>query len=59
MVQPRKGTMNERSVQAGDVRQSVVVTGDGNTVMLDLGDSGVSLPLRRKQFRPPSAAGQG
>jgi hypothetical protein len=45
--------MSDRSVQAGDLRQSVVVTGDGNAVALTFGDSGVRLPLRRKQFRPP------
>jgi hypothetical protein len=31
----------------------VVVTGDGNTVILTFGDSGIVLPLRRRQFRPP------
>jgi hypothetical protein len=29
------------------------VTGDGNAVTLTFGDSGVILPLRRRQFRPP------
>jgi hypothetical protein len=45
--------MGDRSVHAGDVRHSVVVTGDGNTVALSFGDTGIRLPLRRKQFRPP------
>jgi tetratricopeptide (TPR) repeat protein len=45
--------MTNGSVQARDISQSVVVTGDGNTVTLTFGDSGVVLPLRRKQFRPP------
>src|SRR5271155_1988677 len=39
--------MSDRSADAG-----VVVTGDGNTVTLTFGRSGVSLPLLRKQFRP-------
>ena len=45
--------MGDRSVHAGDLRQSVVVTGDGNNVALSFGDTGVRLQLRRKQFRPP------
>src|SRR5215467_8720710 len=45
--------MTGGSVQARDISQSVVVTGDGNTVTLAFGDSGVILPLRRRQFRPP------
>jgi tetratricopeptide (TPR) repeat protein len=44
--------MGDRSVHAGEVCQSVVVTGDGNNVALTLGDTGIRLPLRRKQFRP-------
>jgi hypothetical protein len=44
--------MGDRSVHAGDVCQTVVVTGDGNNVALTLGDTGIRLPLRRKQFRP-------
>ena len=45
--------MTDQSVQARDISQSVVVTGDGNTVTLTFGVSGVSLPLVRKQFPPP------
>ena len=45
--------MGDRAFHAGDVRQSVVVTGDGNTVALSFGDTGIRLPLRRKQFPPP------
>src|SRR6267378_3136081 len=45
--------MGHRSVQARDISHSAVVTGDGNTVTLTFGDSGVSLPLLRKQFPPP------
>jgi hypothetical protein len=45
--------MSDRSAHARDIRQSVVVTGDGNTVTLTFGDSGNVLPLRRRQFRPP------
>jgi tetratricopeptide (TPR) repeat protein len=45
--------MADRSVVGRNISQSVVVTGDGNTVTLTLGDSGVVLPLRRRQFRPP------
>src|SRR6516162_1577936 len=45
--------MGDRAFHAGDVRQSVVVTGDGNTVALSFGDTGIRLPLRRKQFQPP------
>jgi hypothetical protein len=43
--------MGDRSVSARDVKNSVVVTGDGNT--LSFGDTGIMLPLRRKQFPPP------
>jgi hypothetical protein len=45
--------MTGGSVQARDISQSVVVTGDGNTVTLTFGDSGIVLPLRRRQFRRP------
>jgi hypothetical protein len=45
--------MEDRSVRAGDIRQSVVVTGDGNNVALSFGNTGVGLPLLRKQFPPP------
>jgi tetratricopeptide (TPR) repeat protein len=45
--------MTGGSVRARDISQSVVVTGDGNTVTLTFGDSGIVLPLRRRQFRPP------
>jgi hypothetical protein len=45
--------MGDRSVRAGDLRQSVVVTGDGNNVALTFGDTGIRLPLLRKQFPPP------
>jgi len=43
----------DRSVQAETISQSVVVTGDGNRVSLRFGDTGIILPLKRKQFRPP------
>jgi tetratricopeptide (TPR) repeat protein len=45
--------MGDRSAHARDISRSVVVTGDGNTVALTFGDSGIVLPLRRRQFRPP------
>jgi tetratricopeptide (TPR) repeat protein len=45
--------MSDRSAHARDISQSVVVTGDGNTVALTFGDSGIVLPVRRRQFRPP------
>ena len=45
--------MSDWSVQTRDVSHSAVVTGDGNTVTLTFGDSGVSIPLLRKQFPPP------
>ena len=44
--------MGDRWVNAGDVYESVVVTGDWNNVALTLGDTGIRLPLRRKQFSP-------
>jgi tetratricopeptide (TPR) repeat protein len=47
------GAMSDRSAHARDISQSVVVTGDGNTVSLTFGDSGIVLPLRRRQFPPP------
>ena len=37
--------MSDRSMRAGDISQSVVVTGDGNTVALTFGAYGISLPL--------------
>jgi hypothetical protein len=45
--------MENRSVQASDINQSVVVTGSGNVVSLRFGDTGIVLPLRRMQFPPP------
>ncbi len=45
--------MNDRSVQAETISQAVVVTGNGNTVSLRFGETGITLPLKRKQFRPP------
>ena len=45
--------MGDRSVDARDISRSVVVTGDGNSVSLRFGDTGIILPLKRKQFRPP------
>jgi tetratricopeptide (TPR) repeat protein len=45
--------MVDRSVVGRDISQSIVVTGDSNTVTLTFGDLGVVLPLRRRQFRPP------
>ena len=55
--------MDDRSVHTRDVCQSVIVTGNGNHVRLTFGNSSVTLPLRRIQFRPPerhrrSAEGQ-
>ncbi len=45
--------MGDRSVDARDISKSVVVTGDGNNVALTFGDTGIALPLGRKQFPPP------
>ena len=45
--------MPDRSIQTRDITNSVIVTGDRNTVTLTFGNSGVVLPLRRRQFRPP------
>ena len=45
--------MGDRSVDARDISRSVVVTGDGNNVALTFGDTGIRLPLRRKQSPPP------
>ena len=46
--------MINRSVSAsGDVSQSIVVTGDGNAVSLRFGDSGLVLPIDRKQVPGP------
>ena len=50
--------MADRSVGAHEISQSVVVTGDGNAVTLTFGDSGVVLPLQRRQFRPPDRRGR-
>ena len=45
--------MGDRSVDARDISRSVVVTGDGSNVALTFGATGITLPLRRKQFPPP------
>ncbi len=45
--------MGDRSVSTRDLTKSVVVTGDRNNVALTFGDTGIRLPLRRKQFPPP------
>jgi tetratricopeptide (TPR) repeat protein len=45
--------MGDRSVSARDIKQSIVITGRGNSARLVFGDSGIVLPLRRKQFPPP------
>ena len=45
--------MTGGSVQARDISQSVVVTGSGNNVRLIFGDSGMVLPLQRRQLRRP------
>ncbi|MDQ6869195.1 MAG: hypothetical protein M3178_12695 [Pseudomonadota bacterium] len=45
--------MIDRSVQAETITQSVIVTGDGNTVYARFGETSIILPLKRKQFRPP------
>ena len=45
--------MSDRSADARDISQSVVVTGDGNNVAFTFGDTGIRLRLRRKQFPPP------
>lgn len=50
--------MGDRSVSARDIKQSVVVTGDGNSVALTFGDSGIRLPLDRKRFPPPDRGRQ-
>jgi hypothetical protein len=36
------GAMSDRSAHARDISQSVIVTGDGNTVTLTFGDSGIA-----------------
>ena len=51
--------MNDRSVHAGDMHQSVFVTGDGNKVVLRFGKADDITVLERTQFpasRTPSAA---
>jgi hypothetical protein len=45
--------MNDRSVHAGDMHQSVVVTGDGNKVVLRFGKADDITVLERRQFRRP------
>ena len=45
--------MGDRSVHAGGISQSVVVTGDGNTVSLVFGTTGIALSLRRPQIVRP------
>ena len=46
--------MPDRSVTAGGgISQSIVVTGDGNSVSLRFGESDVSLALNRKHVPPP------
>ena len=45
--------MNDKSVHAEKISQSVVVTGDGNSVSLRFGETGIILPLKCKQFPHP------
>ena len=46
--------MNSRGLKVdGHVDRSVLVTGDGNTVLLRLGDSGISPPLIRRHHPAP------
>ncbi len=45
--------MNDQSVHAGDMHQSVVVTGDGNKVVLRFGKADDITVLERRQFRRP------
>ncbi|MGP9820594.1 tetratricopeptide repeat protein [Salinarimonas sp. NSM] len=42
--------MTDRSFEAGSVDRSVIVTGDHNTATLVFGDSGVRLPIARRQI---------
>ena len=45
--------MSDRSIAARDVTRSVLVSGDGNTVRLSFGATGIVLPLERRQFALP------
>jgi hypothetical protein len=45
--------VSDLSVHAQTIRDSVVVTGDGNTVTAAFGHTGVRLPLERRQVRAP------
>ncbi len=47
--------MSDRSV-SGEYIQSVIVTGDGNTVHLCFGSTGLVLPLERRQIRQEDSA---
>ena len=47
------GAMSDQSVHARDIVHSAVVSGNWNTVTLTFGDSGIVLPLRRRQFPAP------
>jgi tetratricopeptide (TPR) repeat protein len=49
--------MDDRSVHASTIRDSVVISGDGNTVFASFGDSGARLALNRRQVRPPDRRG--
>jgi tetratricopeptide (TPR) repeat protein len=44
--------MSDRSVHAATIRESVVVTGDGNTVVANFGATSARLSLQRRQVRP-------
>jgi len=44
--------MSDRSVHATTIREGVVVTGDGNTVVANFGTTSARLALQRRQVRP-------
>src|SRR5437868_4679197 len=46
-------SMSDRSVAAETIRSSAVVTGDGNIIIATFGDTGIRLPLQRRQVRAP------
>ncbi|HET9639820.1 MAG TPA: tetratricopeptide repeat protein [Allosphingosinicella sp.] len=50
--------MNDRSVSAGQIAQSIVITGDGNQATIRFG-SDFSLPLERRQIASPRRRARG
>jgi tetratricopeptide (TPR) repeat protein len=53
MLRPGGARVTDRSIHTQSLQNSVAVTGDGNSVTAVFGDTGVRLPLERRQVPAP------